>query len=147
MADPVTAEKKPAAEPQDDPRPEVLPEPWVWMRPTGPDVPQDAELARFPNDPVVIGHHEARGWELTEPPADVPFVQRPNDASAGEPWVFLVHEGIAGAARFPNDPAALQGAYDAGWAHPEPDPKDQPDEKPAKSTKRASATPADDQEG
>lgn len=137
MAGPVTADKP--AEP-------AGPAPWVWMRPTGDDVPEDVELARFPNDPAVIEHYEARGWELTEPPADVPSVQRPSDADAGEPWVFLVHEGIAGTARFPNDPAALQGAYDAGWTRPEPDATDQPDKAPAKRTKRASATPADDQE-
>jgi hypothetical protein len=143
----VSTDKKPVAD--------ETPEPWVWMRRTGDDVPEDAEPVRFPNDPAVIEHHQARRWELVDAPAEAPFVQRPSDLPDPDeaPWVDLVHPGLDGRRHsFNNDPAALQGAYDAGWELPpaeqDEQPKDQPAEKPAKRTsKQASAKPADDQEG
>lgn len=141
MAEPVT-DKKPAEEPTSDE--------WVWMRLTGDDVPEDAEPVRFPNDPTVIEAAKARRFEPVDPPDTTVFVQRPNDLPEADeaPWVDLEHPDLDGRRHsFPNDPAALQGAYDAGWQLPKDErPDDQPAEKPAKRTRRASAEPADDQE-
>jgi hypothetical protein len=148
------ADEKPTEQPaagQDEPAAETTASDGrVWMRLTGDDVPEDAEPVWFPDDPAVIEHYEARKFVRVDAPDTLVFVQRPNDTPPPdeEPWVWLVHEGIVGPARFPNNEAALQGAYDAGWSHPEQDAKDQPEQKPAKRTsKRASAEPADDQEG
>ncbi len=132
-----------------------VPAEWVWLRRTGEDVPEDEAPVRLPNDPAVLGHFEARGFEQVEDPPEVPWVQRPSDLPEPDeaPWVELVHPDLPAdqVRRVPNDPAALQGAFDAGWQLPEQEEqgeqsKDQPAEKPAKRTKRASAEPADDQE-
>lgn len=92
---------------------------------------------------------EARGWAVADRPAEVPFVppkvvQRQGDAE----FVQLFHTGAGASHMFPNNPDALQGAYEAGWhatpprsaAAPEPDadaepedaePEDDPTEPPA----------------
>lgn len=137
------ADETPQPEPQEPARPE-----WVWMVNRAiAEVDGERPPVRFPNDDVVIEHQQARGWELTDEPQEQAFTAptgvAADDEAERDPWVTLVHPDIEGGTnRVPNDPAALQGAFDAGWHLPE----DQPERKPAKRTakKQASTEPADD---
>lgn len=146
---PVTEETQEPAAPDavETPAPD-----WVWMRLTGEDIPQDAAPVRFPNNPTVIEHQEARNWVLVDEPQERPFTAATGGAADDpqrDPWVTLVHPGIDGGTnRVPNDPAALQGAFDAGWQlPPDEDDEDQPEPKPAKrnAKKQASTEPASDE--
>lgn len=99
--------------------------------------------AYFPDEDGVVEWHEARGWEKADEPDAAPFVPPPGDAAPVEDeWVKLIHKETGAVHDFPNNPEALEGAYDAGWQHPQP-------EKPAKAVKKtasvkASAEPATD---
>lgn len=122
---------------------------WAYL-----EHPDTGGMTCVPDEPGVIAAHEARGWVRADPPESVPFVPAgagvPPDEAEAE-WVELVHPDLPAAVnRVPNNPVALQGAYDAGWQRPDPpggQPEDQPATKPAKR-KQASAEPADhDKEG
>lgn len=125
---------------------------WAYL-----EHPDTGGTTRVPDEAGVIAMHEARGWVRTDPPEAVPFVPPgggvPTEVAAAE-WVDLVHPDLPAAVnRVPNNPIALQGAYDTGWRPPEPpapeQSQDEPDPKPDKRrTKRASSEPADhDKEG
>lgn len=60
---------------------------------------------------------EARGWEVTDRPEAGPFVPpKAVDKAADEDgWVTLHHPEIGASHAFPNNPDAVQGAYEAGW--------------------------------
>jgi hypothetical protein len=79
------------------------------------------------NVPDVVAWHEARGWSVVveddEPDRSVFVPPKPStdpDAEAAA-WVDLVHPELPGGKnRVPNNPAAIEGAFDAGWTYPEP---------------------------
>jgi hypothetical protein len=73
----------------------------------------------FPNEPGVENHFKARGWKLTDPPEDKPFVSKHGDVTPDEEWVTLVHPELDITHDFPNNLAAIEGAHDAGWLFPE----------------------------
>lgn len=69
----------------------------------------------FPNEEGVIPHQEARGWVVTDPPEETPFVSAHGDIDPEQEWVTLWHPEIQTTHEFPNNPAALEGAYESGW--------------------------------
>jgi hypothetical protein len=89
------------------------------------------------DEPGVLDFYESRGWKKAKEPEPVPFVPPKGDAPpADDEWVELTHSETGAVHPFPNNPEALEGAYDAGWKLPEA-------EKPAKAAKKtASAAPA-----
>lgn len=91
------------------------------------------------DEPGVLEWHEAHGWKQVDEPEPVPFVPPKGDAApVDDEWVELTHSDTGAVHPFPNNPDALEGAYDAGWKLPEPP-------KPAKAAKKtASAEPATD---
>jgi hypothetical protein len=95
-------------------------------------------ITRVADEPGVLEWHEARGWAKADEPEPVPFVPPKGDAPPGDDeWVELVHSVTGHHHDFPNNPEALQGAYEAGWELPKPP-------KPAKAKKSASVAPATD---
>ena len=90
---------------------------------------------RVPDEPGVLDWHLAHGWVEADEPEAVPFVPPKGDLSPTDEWVVLTHPVTGGVHEFPNDPAALQGAYELGWQLP----------KPVKAAKKsASVAPATD---
>jgi hypothetical protein len=80
--------------------------------------------AWIPDDDGVRAWNEARGWRVVAPPEDVPFVPpKVNiDPDEVEPeFVELVHPETQARHQWPNNPAALAGAADAGWVTPNKD--------------------------
>lgn len=73
----------------------------------------------FPDEEGVITHQEARGWTRADPPEEKPFVPLPDDIPPEQTWVTLWHPVVQTTHDFPNNPAALEGAYEAGWQFPE----------------------------
>ena len=118
---------------------------WAYL-----EHPETGGITRVPDDEGVIATQEARGWVRAEPPKAEPFVPaggglEPDQVAAK--WVDLVHPDLPTAVnRVPNDPAAIQGAFEAGWQYPEtPKDEDEPESKPAnRNAKKAAAAPADD---
>lgn len=103
---------------------------------------------RVPDEPGVREWHEARGWEVVDPPAEKPFVPAPNGGQEASPasWVTMNHPGLAGVSHdFPDNPEALSGALEAGWRFP-PDPDLAPaaESKDKPVSKKSPATPAAD---
>lgn len=99
--------------------------------------------SRIPDDDAVRVWHEARGWRVVAAPEPVPFVPAKVDDD-GDPeasaWVTLVHPDLPAARHdFPNNPAALAGAADAGWVAPN---KDGSVPAPATAKRRAAAAVA-----
>ncbi len=97
--------------------------------------------ARIPDEPGVVASYEARGWERSEEPEQAPFVP-PKPLPPGDEWVELVHPLIDARHAFPNDPAAIAGAMEAGWEYP----KAEPDPPAKKATGKKAAKPADKDE-
>jgi hypothetical protein len=79
---------------------------------------------RAPDAPDVIAAHEARGWSVVvddDEPERTVFVPASTDSDQPAEWVDLVHPDLpTGTNRVPNNPGALQGAFEAGWTFPEP---------------------------
>lgn len=73
----------------------------------------------FPNEEGVVTHQEARGWVVVDPPEEVPFVPQHGDVPPEQKWVTLHHPLVKANHDFPNNPAALEGAYESGWRFPE----------------------------
>jgi len=94
---------------------------------------------RVSDEPGVLEWHEAHGWKKTDEPAPTPFVPPKGDLPpADDEWVELTHPATGGVHQFPNNPEALEGAYEVGWELSKP-------KKPAKAVKKtASAEPATD---
>jgi hypothetical protein len=138
----------------DEKTPEPAAPEWVWMaNPALTEEDSGRPPVRFPNDPAVIEHQQARGWDLTEEPRTAPVataVAPEADADQPPEWVDLVHPDIEGGRnRVPNNAAALEGAYASGWELPQdesgaPADEDQPEPTPAKRKQRASDAQADD---
>jgi hypothetical protein len=100
--------------------------------------PDTGGSASFPDEPGVVDWYEGRGWVKAEEPEPAPFVPPKGDAPpADDEWVELTHSDTGAVHPFPNNPDALEGAYDAGWKLPEPP-------KPVKAKKSASVAPATD---
>jgi hypothetical protein len=78
---------------------------------------------KVPNVPDVLAVQASKGWHpVDEDDApDLPWVPTPGDAAPDAEWVTLVHPDLPlGTNVVPNNPEALQGAYDAGWQLPAP---------------------------
>jgi hypothetical protein len=98
---------------------------WVTLQ-----YPETGGRTTVPNTPAAVEGLTARGWEIVEDaphPDEVVSVpqklDRDPDADAGL-WVDLVHPETGGAARFPNNAAALDGpdgAFAKGWRYVEAD--------------------------
>jgi len=103
--------------------------------------PESGGVCRVPDEPGVVAAHEARGWVPADPEA---VTATPAPPLPGAPeWVHLVHPPSAGAASFPNNPAALEGAYALGWREPGTEPDPSPGPVPGRS-KRGGAPATDD---
>lgn len=120
---------------------------WLYMTPPGGGDPH-----KFPSGEGVQAFYEARGYEVTDEPEEQPFVPPKTIEQAGDEWVILHHSEAGASHEFPNNPAAIQGAYEAGWqatppkaAEPEPEPE-KPAAKKAASKPKASTEPAADNE-
>lgn len=95
----------------------------------------------FPDGPGVLEYWAARGWEKADEPEDTPFVPAKGDIPPGDAeWVQLTHSVTKARHDFPNNPAALAGAIEAGWQLPKAAVKEEtaaePPKKPA-TTKKA----------
>jgi len=100
--------------------------------------PDTGGAASFPDELGVVEWYEGHGWKKADEPEPVPFVPGGGAALADDEWVELTHSDTGAVHAFPNNPDALEGAYDAGWKLPEPS-------KPAKAAKKsASVAPATD---
>ncbi len=112
---------------------------WVYIK-----HPDTGGAARIPGDADVVATFEARGWQQTDPPDEsAPFVP-PADGGqilAETEWVQLVHPATGGVHMWPNNPEALEGAYEAGWRLPGLDVSGKPPEDVISETE-ASAEPA-----
>jgi hypothetical protein len=93
----------------------------------------------IPDEDGVLEWYEGRGWKQVDEPEVVPFIPPKGDAPPGDDeWVKLTHPATGGEHDFPNNPEALEGAYEMGWQLPKA-------EKPAKAAKKtASPVPATD---
>jgi hypothetical protein len=93
---------------------------------------------KVPNEPGVKEWHEARGWVVSEEPTEDIFVPAPGDNSPEHTeWVTLYHPAVDATHEFPNNPAAIEGAIEAGWEKPVPPQADEdspPGETPATET-------------
>lgn len=79
---------------------------------------------RIPDDPAVLASQEARGWRLADEPAQpvgLPPKVKIDPGAAPVEWVELVHPVIGARHDFPNNPAAVAGAAEAGWVIPNKD--------------------------
>lgn len=99
---------------------------------------------RFPDQEGVVAYFEARGWKVTDPPEDKPFVSQTLDIEPEDKWVTLVHKKTHATHEFPNHPEAIEGAYESGWELPKVADEEKSKKAPAKKT--ASAKSADDTE-
>lgn len=74
---------------------------------------------RIPADYDVLVWHEARGWVVVDPPdpavIEAPVIHTGPQPPPTDEWVEMVHPVTNGSQRIPNDPAAIDGARDAGW--------------------------------
>jgi hypothetical protein len=103
--------------------------------------PDTGGTASFPDEPGVVDWYEGHGWKKADEPEPVPFMPSPGDAPPADEWVELTHPATGAMHEFPNNPEALEGAYETGWEHPKPPEA----EKPAKAAKKsASVAPATD---
>lgn len=68
------------------------------------------------DEPGVVEFYAARGWKVAAEPAPEPFVPpKTVERQADADWVTLYHSGTGASHDFPNNPDALQGAYEVGW--------------------------------
>jgi hypothetical protein len=103
---------------------------------THPGIPDSSQ--DVPDEPGAVAWQEARGWVRTDPPGPAP-VPRSGDMPAGDTeWVTLWHPLVQATHEFPNNPAALQGAAEAGWG-----PLPTPGEPDAADTDDAPEPPTD----
>ena len=91
---------------------------FVYMEFKNPDTGEQVGH-EFSDQPGVVEFYTARGWVKADPPPDKPFVSQHGDLDPEEPWVTLVHPGIQASHDFPNNQAAIEGAYKVGWLLPE----------------------------
>jgi hypothetical protein len=85
--------------------------------------------AEFPDDPDVLTVQQSRGWRRVEDTGepDPPFVPAADPfAEDGDPapWVDLFHPDLPAQPvhRFPNNRAAVDAAFEAGWRYQQADP-------------------------
>jgi hypothetical protein len=108
----------------------------------------------FPDLPGVKDRFGAVGWVEADAPPETPFVSASLDEVAGTgAWIRLWHPEVKTFHDYPNNAAAIEGAYEAGWRIPDPEPLEketEPDssEAPKKTRKSsASADKAETEEG
>jgi hypothetical protein len=113
---------------------DVTPVGWIYVKHA-----ETGGATYIPDEDGVLEWYEGRGWKQTDEPESTPFVPPKGDAPpVDDEWVDLTHSDTGATHPFPNNPDALEGAYDAGWKLPEPP-------KPAKAAKKsASVAPATD---
>lgn len=70
----------------------------------------------FPDQPGVAEFWSGRGWALADPPEEKPFVSEALDIEPSTDWVTLYHPEVKAYHDFPNNRAAIEGAYEAGWS-------------------------------
>lgn len=113
----------------------------------------DAGDTRVPNQAGVLASYQARGWEevdAVDEDAQTFVPPKAVEQNEEDGWVVLYHPETKALHRFPSHPAAVQGAYEAGWQatppktpDPEPAPAvDEPDKTPAKKTTAKKPEPA-----
>ena len=108
---------------------------WIYLEHKG-----TGGATRVSDEPGVLEWHEAHGWKQVDEPEPVPFVPPKGDAPPGDSeWVELEHPATGGRHEFPNNPEALEGAYEAGWQLPKP-----PEPVKKIASVKASAEPATD---
>jgi hypothetical protein len=66
----------------------------------------------FSDEPGVVEFQGARGWSVTEPPADT---TPPPVVAPVADWVTLYHPELMTAHEFPNNADAIAGASSGGW--------------------------------
>jgi hypothetical protein len=101
----------------------------------------------FSSQPDVVEQFEARGWKVTEPPTDTPFLPPAGDGVATNDFILLYHPVVKSTHEFPANAEAIEGALEAGWElmkknKPDPEPTPEPvpeDSKPKKSAKTQAA--------
>jgi hypothetical protein len=99
----------------------------------------------IPNDASVIEAHEARGWELAEPPAGAQDSLPRNSEHPPGQWVELTHPETLGTQLAPDGDGVVEALRSLGWVPTEEYEADQAKE--AKKAERASSkgsTAADD---
>jgi hypothetical protein len=106
------------------------------------------------DEPGVVEHFEARGWKVEKRPEPAPFVPSPlaPDATQYTEFIRLYHPQVDAYHEFPNNPEAIEGAYEAGWVFQEEKTEteateDTPAEKPVKKTRSKSDGPAVTEKG
>lgn len=77
-------------------------------------------IIKVPDDEDAVAFHTARGWSLTDPPADGPVVPEKGELTpaADEGWITLVLPETGGTQRIPDDAGVLAEALKAGWQLP-----------------------------
>jgi hypothetical protein len=122
---------------------DVTPVGWIYVKHA-----ETGGATYIPDEDGVLEWYEGRGWKQTDEPESTPFVPPKGDVPpADDEWVELVHPDVGAIHQFPNNPEALEGAYEAGWqVYKPPTLEDlEKPEKPAKAAKKsASAEPATD---
>lgn len=96
--------------------------------------PETKGAQYVPDDPAAIVFQEARGWKVSTPPEEKPFVPENISLPEYDDFITMYHPGVDAHHEFPANTEAIAGAMDSGWqlmnpsdldpiTAPEPEPK------------------------
>lgn len=77
--------------------------------------PETKGAQYVPDDPAAITFQEARGWKVSTPPEEKPFVPENISLPEYDDFITMYHPGVDAHHEFPANTEAIVGAIDSGW--------------------------------